>query len=138
MKDATTISDLAYKNWPFKIEFMDNNSINTVNSFLPCGLDVSKECVLLIDLDGLESTIMSQVEKLKKALSFLVIFSEGDCGIFYLPRRGIVGAVPYHKNIIAARFTYNIYKMMGFDDFFKKIKNLSKNLANAVQLCYTI
>lgn len=55
--------------FPASIDFMDNNSMKTVEDFAKCGLKTENECVLLIDLDGLESSIEKQAEKVKKALS---------------------------------------------------------------------
>ena len=41
---------------------MDNLSIKTVNDFLNCGLNVDKEFMLLIQLDGFESSVKEQAQ----------------------------------------------------------------------------
>lgn len=54
--------------FPSTIDFMDNNSIKTVESFYPCGLDISKECVLLIEVEGLKVSMEHQVSLVSEAL----------------------------------------------------------------------
>ncbi len=55
--------------FPATIDFMDKNSINTVESFYPSGLNTDKECMLLVEVDGFTSSIDTQTERVKKALS---------------------------------------------------------------------
>ena len=59
---------VAAKVFPSAIEFMDNNSVTTVNDFLQCGLKTSYNALLLVDLDGLESSLAEQVNIVKDAL----------------------------------------------------------------------
>ena len=54
--------------FPAAIDFMDKNSMQTVESFLPSGLKTEYSYSLLVDLDGLSSTLNSQTEIVKKAL----------------------------------------------------------------------
>ena len=54
--------------FPATIDFMDKNSINTVEKFYPCGLNTSKECMLLIEVDGFESSMNTQLLRVQKAL----------------------------------------------------------------------
>ncbi len=54
--------------FPAAIDFMDKNSMQTVESFLPSGLKTEYSYLLLVDLDGLDSTLNSQTEIVKKAL----------------------------------------------------------------------
>ena len=55
--------------FPATIDFMDNNSIVTVEEFYPCGLDITKNAMLLIELDGFESSMPTQQEKVEMALN---------------------------------------------------------------------
>ena len=55
--------------FPATIDFMDNNSIVTVEEFYPCGLDTTKNAMLLIELDGFESSMSNQLERVEKALN---------------------------------------------------------------------
>ena len=54
--------------FPATIDFMDRNSINTVENFYPSGLNTKKECMLLIEVDGFEVSMETQLNKVKDAL----------------------------------------------------------------------
>ena len=54
--------------FPATIDFMDKNSINTVEKFYPCGLNTEKECMLLVEIDGFESSMNTQQMRVHKAL----------------------------------------------------------------------
>lgn len=54
--------------YPAALDFMDNLSIKTVNEFLNCGLNIEKEYMLLIELDGLQSSIREQIKKVNDIL----------------------------------------------------------------------
>ena len=54
--------------FPATIDFMDKNSINTVEKFYPCGLNIEKECMLLVEIDGFESSMNTQMLRVQKAL----------------------------------------------------------------------
>ena len=55
-------SILKSKILPSTIDFMDNNSIRTVEEFSCVGLDVTKEALLIIELDGFISSMEYQIE----------------------------------------------------------------------------
>ncbi len=55
--------------FPSTIDFMDKNSINTVEKFYPCGLDTEKECVLIIETEGFKISMEHQVQLISKALA---------------------------------------------------------------------
>lgn len=57
------------KVFPSTIDFMDKNSINTVESFYPAGLRTDKEAMLLIEIEGYESSIPTQLERVSRALN---------------------------------------------------------------------
>lgn len=57
------------KVFPATIDFMDNNSIKTVEKFYPCDLDTTKAAILLVETDGFESSIHNQIEKIQSALN---------------------------------------------------------------------
>ncbi len=59
---------LASKTMPAALDFMDKNSINTVEDFMHLGLRTEYELLLLIELDG---TILSVNEQFEKVLDIL-------------------------------------------------------------------
>ena len=54
--------------FPASIDFMDKNSMITVEDFAHCGLKIENKYVLLIDLDGFESSMKEQIERTRQAL----------------------------------------------------------------------
>ncbi len=54
--------------FPATIDFMDKNSISTVEKFYPSGLNTDKECLLLIEIDGFESSMDTQIQRVEKVL----------------------------------------------------------------------
>ena len=54
--------------FPSTIDFMDRNAISTVEEFYPCNLDTNRECMLLIEIDGYESSLDTQYERINNAL----------------------------------------------------------------------
>jgi glycolate oxidase len=54
--------------FPATIDFMDKNSMNTVEKFYPCGLDIKKEAMLLVEIDGFESSMEDQQARVTNAL----------------------------------------------------------------------
>jgi glycolate oxidase len=55
--------------FPAAIDFMDKNSMQTVEDFSHCGLETNQECLLLIDIDGFKSSMEEQSQKVIKALN---------------------------------------------------------------------
>ncbi len=60
---------ISHKITPCAIDFMDKNSIKTVEDFKHAGLLTDKECALVIEIDGLQSDIKYQKETVLKILS---------------------------------------------------------------------
>jgi len=54
--------------FPAAIDFMDNNSIRTVEKFYPCGLHTDKDAMLMIIIDGFESSMNHQQSEVVEAL----------------------------------------------------------------------
>ena len=54
--------------FPATIDFMDNNSIVTVEKFVPSGLNIEKCAMLLIEIDGFNSSMQEQADKVINAL----------------------------------------------------------------------
>ena len=85
--------------FPATIDFMDKNSINTVERFYPCGLNTKKECMLLIEVDGFESSIDTQLTRVNKALrengasDTVLIKDEKNMEAVWTARRASYGAV---------------------------------------------
>ena len=62
--------------FPATLDFMDKNSITTVEQFYPCGLDINREALLLIEIDGFESSMDQQQRSVENILE-----SAGATGI---------------------------------------------------------
>lgn len=62
-------SILKNKVFPSTIDFMDKDSMQTVEAFCPCGLHTEKEAVLLVEIDGFESSMATQQNLVTKALN---------------------------------------------------------------------
>jgi len=56
------------KIFPSTIDFMDKNSIQTVEKFYPAGLLTDKEAALLIEIDGAKESVERDGERLKDVL----------------------------------------------------------------------
>ena len=56
------------KIFPSTIDFMDNNSINTVEKFYPANLQTDKAAALIIEIDGSKESVQTEGEKLKQVL----------------------------------------------------------------------
>ena len=54
--------------YPAAIEFMDKNSINTVDEFTNSGLNRSAGCLILIELDGEFNSVSKQTETVSKII----------------------------------------------------------------------
>ena len=54
--------------FPATIDFMDNNSIRTVENFYPTGLKTDMSALLLIDIDGFSSSLDEQQKRVQEAL----------------------------------------------------------------------
>lgn len=54
--------------FPSAIDFMDKNSLITVEDFTKCGLDTSSECMIIIELDGDKDSISMQANKVSQIL----------------------------------------------------------------------
>ncbi len=71
IQDATSAVNQIIKQriFPATIDFMDNNSIKTVEEFYPSGLNTTKACLLMIEIDGYESSLTIQKEKIFEILN---------------------------------------------------------------------
>ena len=84
--------------FPSTIDFMDKNSINTVEKFYPSGLNIEKECMLLIEVDGLDVSIPVQLKKVTKALEesgasdMIAVSDKGDIERIWTARRASYAA----------------------------------------------
>lgn len=70
IEDAvTSVNHIIEKHiFPSAIDFMDKNSVQTVESFSQCGLKTDYEALLMIELDGFESSLSQQLQKTVEAL----------------------------------------------------------------------
>lgn len=63
---------MALKNskiFPAAIDFMDKNSIITVENFMQIGLDISAECMLMVELDGAKEILPNLLNNVEKIIS---------------------------------------------------------------------
>ena len=70
MENATsTVTRMIDSNiFPSTIDFMNKNSLQTIEKFYNIGLVTDKEAALIIEVDGFESSMDTQVERLKGIL----------------------------------------------------------------------
>lgn len=84
--------------FPATIDFMDKNSVTTVERFYPCGLDCTKEAVLLIEIDGFESSMETQQERVLNAVNqagatnIKIAISENEKDAIWTARRASFAA----------------------------------------------
>ena len=113
--------------FPSAIEFMDKNSILTVEEFLSCGLNIDNEAMLLIELDGLESSIQEQVIRVKKALTFAseikIADTDEECELIWKARRASFAA--------SARLAPDVSS----DDIIVPRENLLKMASKCNEIC---
>lgn len=71
VEDATnSVTNMIDKNvYPSTIDFMNKNTLITVEKFYKVGLLTEKEAALIIEIDGFESSMDDQVNRLKSVLS---------------------------------------------------------------------
>ena len=53
---------------PAAIDFMDKNSITTVEEYTKIGLCTNSSCMLIIELDGIKDTLNTQIQKVENIL----------------------------------------------------------------------
>ena len=70
VEDATnSVTNMIDKNvYPSTIDFMNRNTIKTVEKFYPCGLLTDKEAALIIEVDGLNISMETQIMRLETVL----------------------------------------------------------------------
>ena len=75
----STVNDIiSAQLYPSTIDFMDKNALKTVELYTKSGLLCEKEALLLIEIDGIESSIDEQRFSICK-----IIENNGGCGIKY-------------------------------------------------------
>ena len=79
-KSVNAMSDANIR--PSTIDFMDRNTINTVEKFYPANLLTDKEAALIIEIDGFEISMDEQIRRIKEILTKTnatdIIISEND------------------------------------------------------------
>lgn len=111
--------------FPSAIEFMDKNSMLTVEAFAKSGIKILYNCMLLIEIDGFESSIeeqLKQITSVLKAEDFVVSKDEAELETFWDARRASFAA--------AARLAPNVIS----GDIIVPRENLSK----MIQKCFEI
>lgn len=84
---------------PSTIDFMDNNTLRTVEKNNPTGLSVDNQAALIIEVDGFEVSMDTQTEKLKTvleksgAVEIVVCNTKEEQEKLWLARRASYGAV---------------------------------------------
>ena len=114
--------------FPSALEFMDKNSIMTTESFHPCGLKTDKECLLLVEVDGFESSINIQLERIKNSLN--------NAGASYLE---IITDIEEKEKVwTARRSSYAAAAKLGFDVVTDDIIVPRTSLMEMIQGCRDI
>lgn len=54
--------------WASTIEFMDNNALRTIENFNPTRLLIDSEAALIVEIDGFECSMSTQIERLERVL----------------------------------------------------------------------
>ena len=124
----TSVNKIISSNvFPSAIEFMDRNSMLTVEEFLSCGLCVDNEAMLLIELDGMQSSMSEQIAKVKNALSeaseIRFATTDEEAELIWKARRSSFAA--------AARLAPDVIS----DDIIVPRENLSKMAAICNKIC---
>ena len=115
--------------FPSTIDFMDKNAINTVEKFYPSGLNIEKECMLLIEVEGFASSIGTQINRVDKALrengasDVVSVFNKDEMEAVWTARRASYGA--------AAKLAPDIVT----DDVIVPRSSLSKMVCGCRDIC---
>ncbi len=118
-----TISSSIY---PAAVDFMDTNAINSVENYTNCNLNTNKACLLLITLDGFESSMelrtdmLCNILRISGATEIKISQSEDEYNSIWNARRSSFAA--------AARLAPDVVT----DDIIVPRKNLAK-MANICQ-----
>ncbi len=84
--------------YPSTIDFMNKNTIETVEKFYKIGLNTSKEAALIIEIDGFESSMDTQINRLKDVLEtsqasdIVISYSQEEQDKLWTARRASFGA----------------------------------------------
>lgn len=117
------------KIYPATIDFMDKNAIQTVENFYPAGLLVEKEALLLIEIDGFESSMEYQenvivsILNLTNASKIQVSHDDEEYERIWMARRSSMGA--------CARLKPNVTT----DDVIVPRENLAKLVLGIREIC---
>ena len=115
--------------FPATIDFMDKNSINTVEKFYPCGLKTDKECMLLVEIDGFETSMNTQMLRVEQALlengatDIIAVSDKDKMEAVWTARRASYGA--------AAKLAPDVVT----DDVIVPRSNLSKMVKGCKDIC---
>ena len=127
IKGATNI--LNSRVLPATIDFMDKNSIQTVESFNPSGMDITKEALLLVEIDGYESSMGIQeaivIDALEKAnvASFKIAVTDQEKDSLWVSRRASFAAT--------AKLAPDVVS----DDIIVPRENLASMIAGCNNIC---
>lgn len=113
--------------FPASIDFMDKNSLITVEDFQPCGLKTEYNSMLLIELDGFKSSMQQQLKLVQGALcksGFVNVASNPEeCENILNARRSSFAA--------AARLAPDVVT----DDIIVPRRNLPKMIDKCNEIC---
>ena len=131
MEDATIAVDEIIKSriFPSTIDFMDKNSIQTVEKFYPSGLLIDKEAVLIIEIQTMLASLYYEREKISeileknKAVNIQISKTKTESEKIWTARRSSFGA--------AAKLAVNVET----DDIIVPRENLVKLVKGIRQIC---
>ncbi|MEL7565540.1 MAG: FAD-linked oxidase C-terminal domain-containing protein [Dehalobacterium sp.] len=95
----TVVEILARGIIPASLEFMDKICIENIESYLPCGLPIDAEAVLLIEVDGHEAALFDEINKIRDicteqgAIQIRSAGSDQEREKLWEARRGVFGAL---------------------------------------------
>ncbi len=84
--------------FPASIDFIDKNSMLTIEEFAHCGLKTSNACALFIELDGFKSSMEHQIDKVVSSLEitnvneYIIPKDEYESEVYWNARRSSYAA----------------------------------------------
>ena len=130
IKDAVNAVDKITSNGisPSAVEFMDKNAVSTVEEYAHCKFKTIYDCVILLEIDGDERSVMSQIER-----ALPILEQSGAAKVYVPPSKD-----DYERVWNARRSSYAASSRIAPDVISDDIIVPRKNLAEMVEKCNEI